>query len=178
MENLHADSPDLALEGTADGYEPFTWLLRSKADVATFLPPSVVVGSLLALADGRSTPYVGFDGQLTAAAVPARSVVDLFPTHIGRKVLLAFDAQDLSRPIVLGVLRGAVAAPTANPAMPVELLADGQRLTVSAQAELVLRCGRSCIILTSDGRIELRADVIVSQAAEVNRIRGGSVQLN
>ena len=175
---MNAHSPRIAFEDASDGSEPLARLLRSQAAVPPSLAPPVVIGRLLALADERSTPYVGFVGQLTAAAVPARSVIDLFPPHIGQDVLLAFEAQDLSRPIVLGVLLEMANGPTASPATPVELRADGRRLTVSAQDELVLRCGRSSIILTADGRIELRADVIVSQAAEVNRIRGGSVQLN
>jgi hypothetical protein len=42
----------------------------------------------------------------------------------------------------------------------------------------VLRCGEGSITLTRDGKIVLRGKHIVTHASGVNRIRGGSVELN
>lgn len=157
---------------------PLAGLLRMAAGQRTEAPP-VVVGRLLALTNGRATALVTFDGQPTEAAVPARTTVDLFPDQIGHEVLLTFEHLDRTRPIVMGVLRAPADPAALNAAgLQVDVRADGRRLTVKAEDELVLQCGRSTLILSADGRLELRADVIVSQAAEVNRIRGGSVQLN
>lgn len=137
-----------------------------------------VVGRLLALADHGLTPLVVFDGQLGPGAVTARATVELTPAQVGREVLLVFEGGDPQRPIVTGVLRGQPEWP--GPLMPgrVALDADGQRLTVTASQELVLRCGRAVLRLHADGRIELRGESIVTQAEGVHRIRGGSVQLN
>ncbi|MBI5255971.1 MAG: hypothetical protein HY855_05695 [Burkholderiales bacterium] len=137
-----------------------------------------LVGRLLALTERGLTPLVAFDGQLSAGAVAARSTVELGPAHVGREVLLVFEGGDPQRPIVTGVLRGQPEWP--GPQVPgrVALDADGQRLTVTASQELVLRCGRAVLRLHADGRIELRGESIVAQADGVHRIRGGSVQLN
>lgn len=137
-----------------------------------------LVGRLLALSDRGLTPLVAFEGQLSAGAVAARSTVDLGPMHVGRAVLLVFEGGDPQRPIVTGVLRGQPEWP--GPPVPdrVALDADGQRLTVTASQELVLRCGRAVLRLHADGRIELRGESIVAQADGLHRIRGGSVQLN
>lgn len=158
---------------------PFSELLRASSAARPLPPPATVVGRLLALTAGHSCALVTFDGQPTAAAVPARTTVDLFPDQIGHEVVLAFEAGDPARPIVMGVIRSPLAADglkAANPSVDVQV--DGQRLTIQATGELVLQCGRSRITLGADGRMTLSADVIVSHAAETNRIRGGSVQLN
>ena len=60
----------------------------------------------------------------------------------------------------------------------VSVEAKGQRLVVSAEHELTLRCGKASITMTQDGRIELRGTQLVSHAEGANRIRGGSVELN
>lgn len=181
IKDLSPTWPDAASEPAlphAQPVDPLAELLCTAAGQRAKVPP-VVVGQLLALTDGRATALVAFDGQPTEAAVPARTTVDLFPDQIGHEVLLTFERLDRTRPIVMGVLRRPAEPATLNAAgQHVDVRADGQRLTVKAKDELVLQCGRSTIVLSADGRLELRADVIVSQAAEVNRIRGGSVQLN
>lgn len=55
---------------------------------------------------------------------------------------------------------------------------DGRRLLLDAYQEVVLRCGKSSIVLRKDGKIVVRGVEIVSQAARVNKIRGGAVQIN
>jgi hypothetical protein len=41
-----------------------------------------------------------------------------------------------------------------------------------------LRCGEASISLSRDGKVVIRGRHIVSHASGVNRIRGGSVELN
>jgi hypothetical protein len=139
--------------------------------------PFIIVGKLLALTDGGTAGLIVFPGQPGPAAIRAQTTMDLFPAHVGLDVLLTFDNKDRRRPIIIGVLRGqrtleSAAAPDA------QVEADGQRVSVSARDELVLHCGRSSIKLTSNGHVEIRGEVIVSEASEVNHVRGGSVQLN
>lgn len=141
-------------------------------------PPATVVGRLLALTDEGCTPLVSFDGQPVPGAMPARCTVDLRPAHVGLDVVLVFDGNDRSRPIVTGVLRGQPGWPLEPAPGRVKMDVDGERLTVTATHELVLRCGKSVLTLLSDGRIVLRGEEIVTEATGANRIRGGSVQLN
>jgi hypothetical protein len=56
--------------------------------------------------------------------------------------------------------------------------ADGQRLVVSAKQQLVLRCGKASITLTKAGKIVISGEHVSSRSSNVNRIVGGSVQIN
>ncbi|WP_280152286.1 DUF6484 domain-containing protein [Piscinibacter sp. XHJ-5] len=138
---------------------------------------ALVVGELLALADRGRIAIVMHSPGVEQAALRAESVVDLHAAHVGREVLLGFVDGDARRPVVLGVLapRG---WPLEHPPGQVQVDADGERMIVSAEHQLVLRCGKSSLTLHSDGRVEIRGETVLTQAAGANRIRGGSVQLN
>lgn len=64
------------------------------------------------------------------------------------------------------------------PAAPVEALVDGKRVVIDAQDEIVLRCGKASITLRRNGRIVIRGTYVETRAEGVNRIKGGSVQIN
>jgi hypothetical protein len=138
----------------------------------------VVVGELIALTDDGCTPLVLYSGQPGTAAIPARTVVDLHGTHIGRPVTLMFENADPSKPIVMGVLREGAGWPLSERPAQVEVDADGERLVVSAQEQIVLRCGKASITLTKAGKVLIQGTYLVSRSSGVNRIKGGSVQLN
>lgn len=60
----------------------------------------------------------------------------------------------------------------------VEVDADGERMMVSAKEQLVLRCGKASITLTKAGKVIIKGSYVLSRSSGVNRIKGGSVQLN
>ncbi len=53
-----------------------------------------------------------------------------------------------------------------------------KELVISAAEQLTLRCGESSITLTAAGKIIIRGKYIVSRSSGVQRIKGGSVQIN
>ncbi|MES2673551.1 MAG: DUF6484 domain-containing protein [Pseudomonadota bacterium] len=55
---------------------------------------------------------------------------------------------------------------------------DGKRVVIEGQEEVVLSCGESSITLTKAGKILIRGKYLVSRSSGVNRILGGSVQVN
>jgi len=138
----------------------------------------MVVGELLAITDEGRTPLVACPGPSGGAVLRARSVLDLHGGQIGQAVLLAFEAGDSARPIIIGVLRSDQAWPLADAPGQVQIDADGERMLVSARHELVLRCGKASVTLRHDGKVEIRGESILSQATGSNRLQGGSVQLN
>ena len=119
-----------------------------------------------------------FAGQPGTAALTARATVDLHASHVGSEVVLVLDAGDPARPIILGVLRAR--DPNALEARPgnVEVDADGERMIVSASEQLVLRCGRATLTLTKAGKIIIEGTYISSRSTGVQKIKGGSIQLN
>jgi hypothetical protein len=161
----------------SDDSDPLQSLVVGRAATTTpfAAPAGVVVGELVGMTD--QTPLVTFPGQPGSAAIPARSIVDLHGAHIGKPVVLAFDGGDVGRPIVMGVVRVGATPVDLSPGQ-VELDADGARLIVTAQQELVLRCGKASITLTKTGKVLLDGTYISSRSSGVNKIKGGSVHIN
>ena len=139
--------------------------------------PEVVVAELVAITDDGLTPLVMYPGQPGTAALRARSVLDLHGAHIGQSVVLSFEHGDASRPIVMGVLRQASSQPLEAPGQ-LEIDADGERMVVSAKEQMVLQCGKASITLTKAGKVIIQGSYVSSRSTGVNRIKGGSVQLN
>lgn len=138
-----------------------------------------VTAELIGLAD--EMPLLLFPGSDTA--VKARTTVDLHADHIGQDVVVVFDAGDRRQPIVIGRIRGAQHGRAkrgrdGGAAQMVEIEADGQRVQFAAAGQLVLRCGRASITLTRAGKVLVQGTYVSSCSSGVNRIKGGSIQLN
>lgn len=138
----------------------------------------VRVGTLVGLTDDSCTPLVIYPGQVGSAAVTARATLDLHGAHVGRRVVLMFEDGDPRRPIIMGCLAQQEGAAMEARAGQVEVDTDGERLLVAAKDQLVLRCGKATITLTKVGKVLIQGTYVSSRSSGVNRIKGGSVQLN
>lgn len=138
----------------------------------------VVIGELIGMTDDGRTPLVIYPGQPGSAALAAQTTVDLHSAHIGRSVVLMFDNGDPLKPIVMGWLRQGEGLPLAEQPGQVEVDADGERLIVSAKEQVVIRCGKASITLTKAGKVLIQGSYVLSRSSGVNRVKGGSVQLN
>ncbi len=56
--------------------------------------------------------------------------------------------------------------------------ADGEELTLSAKRQITLQCGKASITLTRAGKVLIRGAYVSTRSSGVNRIKGGSVQIN
>lgn len=136
----------------------------------------LVVGTLVAFVDPYR-PLVIYPGQRGTAALVARASVDLHAEHIGHDVTLMFEDGDPQKPIVTGRVRMPSAWPTKlSPQVDVD--ADGQRLTLTAKDQLVLRCGKASITLTAAGKVLIQGTYVSNRSSGVMRIKGGSIHLN
>jgi len=138
----------------------------------------VIRGTLTGFRNEGRTPLVLYPKQPGSAAMPADSIVDLHGNHIGREVALMFENGEPHRPIIMGVLRRQMAGPVVEQLGQVEVDSDGERLIVSAKEQLVLRCGAASITLTNIGKVLIQGAYVSSRSSGVNRIKGGSVQIN
>jgi hypothetical protein len=89
-----------------------------------------------------------------------------------------FERGDPLRPIVMGYVRGEKNWRLPEQPGQVEVDADGERLLVTANEEIVLRCGKASITLTKAGKVLVQGTYICSRSSGANRIRGGVIQLN
>ena len=161
--------------------DPLSSLVVGRATINAESPSvgnGVVTGELVGIADEGRTPLVAYSGQSGTAAVAARSVVDLHGAHVGKKVVLMFEGNDLGKPVVMGVLRDADPPSLEQRAGNVEVDVDGERMIVSAKRQLVLRCGKASITLTNAGKVLIEGAYVSTRSTGVNRIKGGSVQMN
>jgi Domain of unknown function (DUF6484) len=142
----------------------------------------VALGRLAGINDAGD-PLVLHPRDPSGKVVLARTAVPIVAEQIDREVVLGFESGDLSKPIVLGVLRSADSPepPAAQPTIVqpiVEATLDGDRLVLSARNEIVLQCGEASITITRAGKVLIRGAYLLSRSSGVNRIKGGSVQIN
>ena len=144
----------------------------------------------IALIDDEGRAHVNFDGNRGAPRL-ARSIIatpapasDHPAALVGTSVLLAFENQDPMRPIILGVVSERLRPQPVRPELQLDVgknrdvVIDGQRLVFDAKQEVILRCGKSTIVLRRDGKILIRGTDLVSRSSGPNRIKGGSINLN
>lgn len=152
-------------------------LVRDRSAVAARVE-GIVIGTLLEV-DPVGRPTIALPGHPARLPVRARSVVTLARVHEGCQVAVLFEEGDASRPIVLGVIRGALdAVAGAVRSEPTDVRVDGERLVLEAEHEIVLRCGKASITLTRDGKVKIRGADVVSRSSGGNRIKGASVRIN
>jgi len=167
-------SADPLLEVLLDGQtqpvsaEPASRLLGVRIGVLAGVAPS---GGLM----------IDYTGNSAGEPLPARSTVRAGSNDIGREVVLMFAGGDPRRPIVMGFLQavpvnGEAAAPQTVSVPAAEV--DGERIVFTAEKEIVLRCGRASITLTRAGKVLIRGAYLLSRSSGVNRIKGGSIQIN
>jgi hypothetical protein len=142
------------------------------------LIPGVRIGVLVGLHNEGSVPLVTFPGQLNSSAVAARASIDLHGAHVGRDVVLMFERGDPRLPIVVGCIIQNDGTPPAPLAGQLDIDVDGERLLVTAKEQLVLRCGKASITLTKAGKVLIQGTYVSSRSSGVQRLTGGSVQIN
>ena len=172
-----APGEDEALDGDALEVEALlASVLEARDERLAEAPPAridgVVVGALVAVEAGGAV-RVRFPGGPEEGLV-ARAMAALGPEDVGRAVALLFEGGDPALPVVMGKMHAPHAA---QPAQPVAQ-ADGERIELRAEKEIVLACGDASITLTRAGKILIRGAYVLSRSSGVHRIQGGSVQIN
>jgi hypothetical protein len=168
----------------SNGTEILDRLLEQPADIGTNEAPrkidGVVTGRLVAL-DPLGNPLVVFHG--ITEPVSARATVVLEKRHTGREVVLMFENGTIDAPIILGLIEKPAPQVSSlhaqeKPSRPDKVEIDGKSLVLTAESEVVLRCGDASITLTRAGKILIRGTYVVSRSSGVNRIKGGVVHIN
>ncbi len=164
----------------------------------TLAPNEVVIGTVSSISE-EGQPVVEYmvNGAIRAANAITTQLIS--PDSIGRQVALMFVNADAAQPIVMGMIKSPldaaietfeISAPSEHDQkiddLPdsgrdeesKELNVDGKRVVIEGKEEVVLKCGNSSITLTKQGKILIRGKYLVSRSSGVNRILGGSVQVN
>jgi hypothetical protein len=129
--------------------------------------------------DMDDRPLIVGVADLQGEIVPARSSVMLRRSDIGSDVVLLFEAGDPRRPIIVGVLQQpGVVERASSPSATVAVQADEDRIVITAEREIVLRCGDASITLTRAGKVLITGTYVLSRSSGYNKIKGAAVDIN
>ncbi len=100
----------------------------------------------------------------------------------GLRVVVGFEHGDEAKPILLGLLDSPPNVDEAPTEPPSEIEPDKDAkpkiLRIESEQELILECGKAKIALRADGRVVILGGYLLSRSKGVNKIKGGSVQVN
>jgi len=139
--------------------------------------PEVVLGRLTGI-DDDGRPLVEFLGNAAGRPLAALTTASVGPEAVGRDVALLFVDGDKSRPLLVGVVQQQTPDAPAGDAEHAEARVDGRRVVITGRDEVVLKCGKASITLTRAGKVLIRGAYLLNRSSGVNRIKGGSVQIN
>jgi hypothetical protein len=167
-----------------------------KAPLSTHdpVPQEPIVGSRVGWVVGVDPSrgvLVDYEGN-TAGPLPALSTVPLDAKSLEQAVasrqraVLLFENGVPTRPLLVGLVQAATSSTplidelleASVPRQEVEARVDGKRVVIEGQDEIVLSCGKASITLRRNGKVIIKGVQLESSAAGVNRIKGGSVQIN
>jgi hypothetical protein len=182
-QNVSREAVDRAKSITLDQIVAEPAISRGDQEAAAVDTPLSTVSIGRIVATHQAAPLVDFPSNTSGELVPARSLVPVSEKEIGREVALAFEDNDPAKPLILGMLQDGDrqspdCAEVSSTPLPVAVKVDEDVLTLSAKKEIVLRCGKASITLTSAGKLLIHGEYVVSRSSGVNKIRGGSVQIN
>lgn len=164
---------------------------------------SIVIG-VIASIDAQGRPLVDFQGNPSSSPIAALSTVAIGKNQLSRQVALLFSSGNMSQPVIMGLIQNPlddllenfelipaeemkqspfpeVVAEVQKPLKPDSeqtVMVDGERVTIEGREEVTFKCGKSSITLTKSGKILIRGTYLLNRSSGVNRIMGGSVQVN
>lgn len=142
------------------------------------LPAAAATGRLQGF-DLEDRPLVSGLVQLPGEVVTARATVALRREMVGEDVVVLFEQGDPNRPIIVGVLRScAPRTEIAEGPQQLSIQADDERFVVTAEREIVLRCGNASITLTRAGKVIIKGNYILSRSTGYNKIKGAAIDIN
>lgn len=151
--------------------------LQSKQKNQATDDQGVVIGALVGI-DKDKQPLVVFPGNLEESGIIAKSTTVFNRDDIGCEVALLFVNADKRSPLVIGRIQHPKTEIQAEVSEPVAIKLDDEHLIFSAKQSITLKCGKASITLTKAGKVIIRGDYVLSRSSGVNRIKGGSVQIN
>ena len=154
----------------------------------------VRVGKIVRI-DGDGRILVDYP-QNSMGAIPARFTRAMDIESLvsakdqGLQVLLVFEDNRPDRPIIIDVLSSLMDSISESGTRTVQedlilnmdetqdITLNGKKIIFTGQEEIVLKCGKASITMTKAGKIIIRGAYLLNRSSGVNRIKGGSVQIN
>lgn len=169
-------------------------------------PGEIVLGTLTGI-DAEGQPQVDYVDNPAGVPAVAITTVNVTRQHLSRQVALLFANGDYGKPVIVGFIHSPLYAmlenfavqdyeePNCDERIPISepttegsrvageensgfAYVDGEKVLIEGKKEVVLKCGEASITLTRAGKILIRGKYLLNRSSGVNRIMGGSVQVN
>lgn len=157
-------------------------------------PGEIIIGEITGI-DAQGQPLVTYPENTAAQPLSALTTVAITAAHRGRKVALLFAKSGSCSPVIIGLIhnplqelivaysnrenvQGEAETLDEKPLKVDDLTVDGRRIVLEGREEVVIKCGEASITLTKAGKILIHGNYVLSRSSGVNRIMGGSVQVN
>lgn len=155
----------------------------------------IIIGDLVSISE-TGEPVVDFVGNTLHKPLPAISTVALTRQHIGRHVAILFANGRVDSPVIMGLIHNPLSEMLDTFELQSDsnldkqlpgvidkgesqiIKVDGKRVLIEGEDEVVLKCGDASITLTKAGKVLIRGKYLLNRSDGVNRIMGGSVQVN
>ena len=144
------------------------------------------VGEIVAVSE-IGEPQVDFP-ENTTQPIAARSAVhvDKDALLLPVKVMLVFENGDPSLPVITAFISSSIFSSSLGVSEEVQLNSikstrvnvDGKAITFDAKEEILLRCGKSSILLKQNGKVVIKGTQVLSRSSGANKIKGSSVNIN
>lgn len=161
---------------------------------STIAPGEIIIGTIAGV-DGQGQPLVDYPENPTGQPLVAMTTLGITAVHLGRNVALLFAKGDPHSPVIMGLIHSPLHdlilaydsknneqptdGPSATSSLKVDdVTIDGRRVVLEGREEVVIKCGEASITLTKAGKILIRGNYLLNRSSGVNRIMGGSVQVN
>jgi hypothetical protein len=122
--------------------------------------------------------FLGADGFVWVTL----EIADSYPLSLKCTATVAIDPRDLGAEVTVWQApgeHGVVLGKRVLPTLSGHALVDGnRRVVIRATDEIVLECGEASITLRRNGRVAIKGVHLETRAKGVNRIKGGTVQIN
>lgn len=161
----------------------------------TLAPGQIVLANVKQL-DAEGNAVISFFLGGKSYEQVAMTTVALKQADIGRQVAVSFLNSNIEQALILGVIYSPFyeyldqveVAPASSEQEideqddaidlqhPVKV--DGKNVVIEGKDQVELRCGEASITLTKSGKVLIRGKYLLNRASGVNRIIGGSVQVN
>jgi len=149
---------------------------RSRLGIEGVNAPTVAV---LEGFDLEDRPIVTYKNVLAGERVAGRTTVALKRSQIGSSVVVVCENGDARLPIVMGVIESRSTRPAISDVKaPTLIEVDDERYLVTAEREIVLRCGEASITLTRAGKVIIKGTYVLSRSSGYNKIKGAAVDIN
>lgn len=160
-------------------------------------PGEIIIGTLSGF-DNEGNGLVDYSKNPSSKPIVAITTVALNQHQSGRQVALLFAEGNPNKPVIMGLIHSPLQDLIENFEIAVDeneivnadmdsstdslklddVHIDGKRITLEGKDEVVLKCGAASITLTKAGKILIKGKYLLNRSTGVNRIMGGSVQVN